>query len=160
MTGTRLWPRDAVSLEPVMTLMEAGFRPDFGERWSATQLANLLASDPSSWIATDDTEPPDGFALARTVVDEAELMLLAVRPSARRRGIARRLVGAIAEQARSRGVRRLFAEVRDGNDAAQFYTTLGFQIVGRRPRYYRGRDGQAHDALTMQLLLSLSAGED
>ncbi len=160
MTGTRLWPRDAGSLGPVMTLMEAGFAPDFGERWSATQLANLLASDPSSWIATDDGALPDGFALARTVLDEAELMLLAVRPSARRRGLARRLVDAIAEQARSRGARRLFAEVRDGNDAMQLYSAMGFRVVGRRPRYYRGRDGQAHDALTVQLLLKSIGDED
>ena len=154
MTGTRLWPREAGALGPVMELMEVGFPPDWGERWSVTQLATLLAGDPASWIATDDADPPNAFALARTVADEAELMLLAVRPGARRRGLARRLVAAVAEQARDRGARRLFAEVRDGNDALQLYTALGFLIVGRRPRYYRARDGQAYDALTVQLLLS------
>lgn len=156
---TRRWPRDAGSLEPVMALMEAGFPAEYGERWSATQLAALLVGDPAAWIATDDGDPPDGFALARTVLDEAELMLLAVRPAARRRGLARRLVAAVAAEARGRGAHRVFAEVRDGNDALALYLALGFEIVGRRPRYYRGPDGRALDALTVQLSVKSRSDE-
>jgi [ribosomal protein S18]-alanine N-acetyltransferase len=41
--------------------------------------------------------------------------------------------------------------VREGNSPAlALYRGQGFEYVGRRPRYYRGRDGRAHDALTLR----------
>lgn len=160
MTGSHVWSLADRPLGPIMALMEAGFPPDYGERWSVTQLSDLLRSDPSSWLSVDDPHGPTGFSLARVAGDEAELMLLTVHPDARRRGVAGALVRSVVDEAVERGADRLFAEVRVGNEAQQFYERIGFQIVGRRPRYYRRIDGTAHDALTMQLRLAKTISDD
>jgi ribosomal-protein-alanine N-acetyltransferase len=90
-----------------------------------------------------------GFALGRVVLNEAELLLLAVRRDGQRRGIGRLLLDRFSLVAASRGADKLHLEVRDGNPAARLYTRAGFTELGRRRNYYTGRDGQIYDALTL-----------
>lgn len=145
------WPATSDGLDPVMALMAAGFSPDYGERWSRAQLANLLAGDPNSWLAgAHDGDRLAGFALTRVVPDAAELMLLAVDPALRRRAVGRTLLDAVTLEAGRRGAARLFVEVRDGNAALDFYAALDFRPIGRRPGYYRDRAGGRFDALTLE----------
>jgi ribosomal-protein-alanine N-acetyltransferase len=75
-----------------------------------------------------------GFAVSRlTGPDERELLNLAVAPEFRRRGVGAGLVRSLITGAAV----SVFLEVRESNQAAcVFYKTLGFQEVGRRPRYY------------------------
>jgi ribosomal-protein-alanine N-acetyltransferase len=90
----------------------------------------------------------DGFILIRVVLDEAEILTLAVRPEARRRGLGRGLVEAGGHLARSQGAERLYLEVAEDNDAARgLYVSAGFVEVGRRPGYYGRQDGPAVAAL-------------
>jgi len=64
------------------------------------------------------------------------LMNIAVDPAARRRGIARRLIAAMLEQAGEQSPYTL--EVRTSNSAAiALYERFGFRAAGTRPRYYR-----------------------
>lgn len=78
-----------------------------------------------------------GYALFRRVLDEAELLRVAVAPEARHRGIARDLVSRGLRELVDRGVRVCHLEVRAGNAAAiALYETLGFALAGRRARYY------------------------
>ena len=140
-------------LDAVMVVMLDAFPPDFGERWTRPQLVRLLEGDAHARVAV--VRPGagaglSGFALTRTIVDEAELMLLAVRPGTRRRGVATALLSDAFAHARREGARSLFAEVRVGNPAEHFYKIHGLVPVGRRPRYYRSTDGTLHDALTMR----------
>ena len=140
----------------VMDVMEAAFEPRYGEAWTASQCAGLLAM-PGVWLtlARDEGELI-GFSLARVVAGEAELLLLAVRPDSRGRGIGKSLVEHFHGAARSRGADRLHLEVRDGNPAVKLYENSGFTIVGRRRRYYSGAQGELYDALS----LSRPAGTD
>ena len=74
---------------------------------------------------------------SQTVLDESDMMNLAVDPAFRRRGIARALVCALIEQLRKMGSRCLTLEVRASNESAQaLYACLGFVQVGRRKNYY------------------------
>ena len=57
----------------------------FSAPWDAASLADLLAQ-----AGVFAIEVPEGFILLRTVVDEAEILTLAVRPEARRRGLGAR----------------------------------------------------------------------
>jgi [ribosomal protein S18]-alanine N-acetyltransferase len=101
------------------------------------------------WLVIASLDGSDaGFALARSTGDEAELLLLATRPAARRRGVAGALLRAIVAEAQSRGVTQLHLEVRAGNDAVRLYRREGFEKVGERRNYYRGKTGQAFDAHT------------
>lgn len=141
-------PRDVPRMGQIM---ESSFDPRFGEAWNTIQLGGALAiADTWCQLGFDD-DLPYGFSLTRRVVDEAELMLVAVLPSERGRGLGRRLVEGAMQKARQRGAAKMFLEVRDGNAAALgLYESLGFSAAGRRQNYYMGNLGQRFDAITMR----------
>ena len=85
----------------------------------------------------------------RQVADESELLLLAVLPEARGRGIGSRLLQRFVDDGSRAGLKKLHLEVRDGNDAVALYRRHDFTVEGRRSNYYKGTDGQVRDALTM-----------
>lgn len=129
--------------------MRDAFASEFGEAWTEPQCSGILIM-PGVWmtLATRDGAP-SGFSIARIVADEAELLLLGVTPQCRRSGVGAALVQRFLHIAGARGARRVFLEMRDGNDAGAMYTSHGFEQVGRRPNYYRGPSGQCFDALTL-----------
>lgn len=113
--------------------------------WNSGEFADLLDS-PHVFLLTR----PQGFLLGRTIVDEAELLTLAVAPDARRQGIACDLVTEFAATSRARGAARAFLEVAADNAPAQaLYHAAGWKESGRRRRYY----GSDLDALVMTLPL-------
>jgi ribosomal-protein-alanine N-acetyltransferase len=146
---------DASDLDEVMVTMTAAFEPCFGEAWTRSQCASILLL-PGVWLLLARADGrPAGFALARSVVDEAELLLLAVPPAHRRGGVGRTMLDAVAGEALARGAVRLHLEMREGNPASFLYAAAGFGEVGRRPRYYRGRDGRSFDAITLACPLTI-----
>lgn len=87
------------------------------------------------------------FAGVWLMVDEAHITTFSVHPEWRRQGIGRRLLLRLAELASELGAQRMTLEVRVTNRAAQaLYRGYGFEVVGRRPRYYTD-DGE--DAFVM-----------
>jgi ribosomal-protein-alanine N-acetyltransferase len=78
-----------------------------------------------------------GFAVASLVLPEAELETIVVAQEGQRRGVGRRLLVAMTEELRARGVTEVILEVRALNGAAQaLYRGQGFAETGRRPGYY------------------------
>lgn len=144
----------ADDLDSVMAIMTSAFDPRFGEAWSRSQCAGILPlGGVALTIAREPGGPPLGFALARTVAGEAELLLLAVAGGAQGRGIGKALLDGFIEAGRKGGLGRLHLEVRDGNRAVEFYRRNGFAQIGRRREYYRGPDSKRYDALTMAMEL-------
>ncbi len=140
-------------LDEVMETMGSAFDPCFGEAWTRGQCTGILGFS-GVWLLLARLDgQPAGFALARVVADEAELLLLAVPPDRRRTGVGRRMLQAVADEARARGATHLHLEMRDGNPAIFLYSAAGFRQVGRRPAYYRGKDGRAFDAITLSFPL-------
>ena len=79
-----------------------------------------------------------GYVGSQTVLDETDMMNIAVLPEARRAGIGERLILSLIEMLKDRGSRSLTLEVRASNTPAiSLYEKLGFLQVGRRPNYYR-----------------------
>jgi ribosomal-protein-alanine N-acetyltransferase len=118
----------------------------FEAPWDAAALRALLSA-PGVLTLTDGE---DGFVLIRVAADEAEILTLATRPAARRRGIGSRLVQAAAAEAAGQGARRLFLEVAADNGAAlRLYRRAGFEQAGLRKGYYARRGGERIDALVM-----------
>jgi ribosomal-protein-alanine N-acetyltransferase len=106
-------------------------------RWSAQDIAQLQAAGARVWVDVEDGEVA-GAVASREVAGEAEILNLAVGALWRRRGIGRRLMQTAVEGAISRGVRRVFLEVRESNGGARaFYSGLGFAQQGRRRKYYQ-----------------------
>ena len=88
-----------------------------------------------------------GFAGVWLMVDDAHVTTFAVHPDWRRQAIGRQLLLNLAELSVAIGAGRMTLEVRVSNTVAQaLYRSFGFEIVGRRPRYYTD-DGE--DALIM-----------
>jgi ribosomal-protein-alanine N-acetyltransferase len=138
-----------LDLPLVMEVMNDSFDPSFGEAWTAPQCAGLLPM-PGVWLSlAREGDQVAGFALGRVVVQEAELLLLAVKRDCQGVGVGRLLLDRFAAIAAARGARRLHLEMRDGNHAIHLYRSAGFTEVGRRKNYYTGRDGQIYDALTL-----------
>jgi ribosomal-protein-alanine N-acetyltransferase len=135
----------------VMAVMEAAFAKEFGEAWTRSQLLGiLLVGGVELYLAVqerDDTVA--GFSLSRCVADEAELLLIAVRPDHRRRGLGSQLLHHFLDRSAETGLKRVHLEVRDGNSAIAMYRALGFKPVGRRRNYYRGSHGDSYNAITL-----------
>lgn len=138
-------------IDAVMRVMDAAFGERFGEAWTRSQLGGILPMAGVSLILAREPDNGDtiGFSLFRTVVDESELLLIAVFPSCQRHGVGRMLLDDFLERARNGGVARVHLEVRDGNSAVGLYSDAGFSPVGRRRNYYHASDGRRFDAVTL-----------
>ena len=109
----------------------------FSDPWSEGSIASELENPLSRWLVALEGEQVLGYVGSQTVLDESDMMNLAVDPAFRRRGIARALVLALIEELRKMGSRCLTLEVRASNESAQaLYACLGFAQVGRRKNYY------------------------
>lgn len=135
-------------------LAERAFDAHFREAWTEAQMAGLLAF-PGAWLELGShTDGLVAFALCRQILDEVELLLCAVSPVARRRGLGLQLVRQAMERARARQARRLFLEVRATNlPALGLYRGAGFLEAGRRSGYYRTVTGDSIDAITLSCSL-------
>ncbi|TCO73886.1 GNAT family N-acetyltransferase [Rhodovulum euryhalinum] len=118
--------------------------------WSGPEFVALLES-PGVFLVGDGS----AFALGRVVLDEAELLTLAVHPGARRRGLGRARLGAFETAALDRGAARTFLEVAaDNGPARALYASAGYALTGRRRGYYAAPDGRRIDALLMSRALA------
>ena len=134
----------------VMRVMEAAFDPAYGEAWSMAQLLTLFALPTARVCLARAGDTPCGFSAARIAGPESELLLLAVDPEWRGHGVGRRLLDDWQAWAAQEGASDYFLEMRADNDAIHLYRSAGFIQCGRRPDYYRGKDGIVRDAVTMR----------
>lgn len=95
-----------------------------------------------------------GFAISRVVLDEAELLSIALDREVRGRGLAAPLLRRHAERVRQAGAATLFLEVAaDNAPALALYRSFGMVETGRRKGYYPAMEGPSaprRDALTMR----------
>ena len=108
------------------------------EAWSEKSVASELSNKLSLWLVAEEDGRVLGYVGSQTVMDETDMMNVAVSPECRRCGIARKLVLALVEELRLKGSRCLTLEVRASNEPAKsLYETMGFSQVGLRKNYYR-----------------------
>lgn len=145
---TELVAGGAADADAVDRVMTAAFDPRFGEAWTKSQCIGILAM-PGVWLTLARVEGAVvGFALSRAIMDEAELLLIAVDPAHRGGGIGGALLRSTIAACEDRGVKRLHLEVRANNPAIAFYARHGFARAGVRRNYYRSRAGDTFDAHT------------
>ena len=126
----------------------------FDEPWSADDILRF-ADDRGGFalVADDEEDGPAGFILCRLIAGEAEVLTLAVRPGARRRGVARALLAEALALAGAVGAPTFLEVAADNPGALALYQQAGFERVGRRAGYY-ARPGAAVDAIVMRRALN------
>jgi [ribosomal protein S18]-alanine N-acetyltransferase len=123
----------------------------FSQPWPPSAFTVEL-SNPNArcWVAECDGVVAGALVIWR-VLDEAHIATIAVHPGQRQRGIGKELLQTGMRAAREEGACIFHLEVRAGNLAAQkMYTGFGYEVVGRRPRYYQDN---GEDALLLSLIL-------
>lgn len=134
----------------------ASARPQ-GRPWRAPDLMRLC-DEPSTFLAAINAPPEPrleastlGFGVCRTVLDEAELLILCRRPSSAGLGFGALLLQELIGAASRNGARSMFLEVSAGNHPAlRLYEQYGFEHVGRRRGYYHDGSGLSEDALVLR----------
>lgn len=110
----------------------------FSEPWSAAALAEELTNPHAVFCVAAEGETVLGYAGMHHLVDEGFVTNVAVAPAARRRGVARALLGTLAAYGTAHGLYRITLEVRMGNIAARtLYESEGYTLDGVRPGFYR-----------------------
>ena len=110
----------------------------FRDPWSENSVASELNNALSLWLVAVDGERVAGYVGSQTVMDESDMMNVAVHPDYRKQGIATALILGLVEELRKKGSHCLTLEVRASNEnAISVYRKLDFQEVGRRKNYYR-----------------------
>jgi len=142
-------PMRLEDLEQVHTIDRASFSMP----WPESSYRYELLENPNSrsWVAvtnaSDDNQPVTGVVVIWLIEDEAHIATIAVHPEYRGQGISRELLAFALSNVIQEGARLATLEVRANNLIAQaLYLRFRFEIVGRRPRYYRDND---EDALIM-----------
>ncbi len=126
----------------------------FRRPWSDDDFHALLADqNVFGFIAREEGNrkaQPGGFVLARLLLDEAEILTIAVAPQAQRKGLGHALMDATLRHLHNARASMLFLEVDELNTPAlALYRGLGFKQVGKRPGYYETSTGRS-SALTMR----------
>lgn len=128
----------------------------FERGWDQAFVRDLLHSDSGFGflIHAKDDDTTIGFALARQVGDDCEILSLAVRDSNRRQGLASALLLHLVQHAQDSDISRIFLEVAsDNTPAIALYKRSGFATAGLREGYYARENGTACDALVLTLAL-------
>jgi [ribosomal protein S18]-alanine N-acetyltransferase len=116
--------------------------------WTRGHFVDSFKAGHGLWLATED-ERMVAYAVTTQVLDETHLLNISVLASGQRQGRGTRVMEQLFAQARERGARRMFLEVRTGNAAAlALYRRCGFAQIGCRKGYYPAHAGR-EDAIVM-----------
>lgn len=108
----------------------------FSLPWSLESLELMLTEQASALVALEDGRVL-GYVGMMCVLDEGQIINVAVHPDARRRGVGRTLMEAAQTYAKERGIVFLSLEVRESNIAARsLYSSLGWEEQGIRKGFY------------------------
>jgi [ribosomal protein S18]-alanine N-acetyltransferase len=131
-------------LDTVMALESVSFQSP----WSRTHFLSELQSTMSFPLVVASGEGVVlGYICPMLVLDEGQILNVAVRPDCRGQGIGRLLIDTGIREFRVRGASFVALEVRPSNTAAvSLYAGSGFIAKGRRKAYYENGE----DALLME----------
>ena len=110
----------------------------FSDPWSEKSVASELTNKLALWLVVVEDDRVAGYIGSQTVLDETDMMNVAVHPDFRRQGVGEALIIQLVEYLKAMGSHCLTLEVRASNaPAIHLYEKLGFCEIGRRKNYYR-----------------------
>lgn len=141
--GLVLRQMTAADLDAVLAIETASFSVP----WSRQSFENELRNERAYYIVGELSGEVVAYMGMWFILDEADIMNVAVLPALRGQRIGQRMLSYAIEQALAQGCRSLTLEVRSSNAAAQsLYTKLGFVKSGIRKNYY---ENPREDAVIM-----------
>ncbi|MBR6244034.1 ribosomal protein S18-alanine N-acetyltransferase [bacterium] len=97
------------------------------------------------------------FLILSTVLDESEILQVAVKKECQRCGLAAALLDEVFDFCMKSGISKIFLEVREGNFPARLlYKKFEFEEAGLRRDYY---ENPRENGIVMSKNLSVSAAE-
>ncbi len=126
----------------------------FSSPWSLDSIKNSLGNSNTRFLTAEHKQSGAiiGFCAYTCIVDECEILNIAVYPEHRKKGAARSLLKTAINDAEKNGVRSFFLEVRESNLAAiSLYKSFGFKCISKRKNYY---SFPKEDALLMLLKIN------
>jgi len=107
--------------------------------WRAPRVARAIHDAETNVVVVGAPGALDGFGIMSYLDDDAHLLLFAVAPRRRRRGVGSAILAWLEAVARAAGARRIRLEARRGNEAARlFYNEHGYHERAIVPRMYSG----------------------
>ena len=124
----------------------------FTDPWDRRTFEGLISNPAVYFIIAENSGVPIAFGGMTVIIDECEILNVAVRPEMRQKGIGRLMVNEILDVCRNLDVVTVFLEHRESNvAAASLYESMGFVPYGIRKRYY---SSPTEDAILRNLNLS------
>ena len=124
---------------------------DFDDFWNISNLTDELNSNNSKFIVAKYDNNIIGFAGIKIILDNAELMNIAVHKDFRRQGVAKLLLSNLINMCVENNIKSINLEVNEINfPAINLYKNFDFKIVGKRPKYYDNK----YDAILMDLVIN------
>ena len=115
--------------------------------WSLQQFQESIQCYHSTVI--EEAGQVVGFCILQPVLDEANLLLMAIHPSQQGKGLGYQLLDASLAQLKNNPI-QVFLEVRESNQAAiALYEKSGFHQIDLRKNYYPKPDGGREHAIIM-----------
>lgn len=121
----------------------------FSDAWSIRSLTETWQTKEAVIYGAFEGNVLVGYAILYCILDEGELVRIAVAPDCRRKGVADGLFAELFMYCQSISVCRMFLEVRRSNESARaLYEKHGFIVDGCRKNYY---EEPTEDAILMSL---------
>lgn len=122
-------------------------KESFSDAWTKEMISDTFIQDNFIGFVAEEDGKVVGYIALTYCLDEAEINIIAVTREFRRKGIASKLLEKTYETLLPMGVDKIFLEVRRSNKSAQnLYKKQGFDVIGVRPKYYKG----VEDAILMR----------
>lgn len=120
---------------------------EFDDFWTMEILKKDLEQKESCYFKATLQEEIVGIIGFKKIMDVLEIMNIAVKKTKRRQGIGKQLLEFLLEKLkRDPAIQKIELEVNEKNEGARkLYEICGFQIVGRRKKYYNNQE----DAILM-----------
>ena len=105
--------------------------------WTREGFFTFLLKDENMFFVVEEKGRILGYCSMQTVLDEGDILNVAVTRDRQKEGIGYFLVDSMLMLAAARGIHIVHLEVRESNGSARrLYQRLGFKVDGFRKNYY------------------------
>lgn len=124
----------------------------FDKSWSETMLKDMFCNEQYSGSVVFKAEQMLGFVICSTVLDETEIISIAISPKYRGKALAYKLLEYEIERLQKLMIKKIFLEVNEHNQKAiQLYKSWDFKTISKRKNYYKLSNGKHADGLVFAL---------